>query len=126
MTGLEIIGAIGALSAFLSVLQNEGNIASQVESNALKELNKAVSRTEGYFSRDVMNRNLDEAKYELSELWNNASIACADAGYEKMQRLCQIKGVYWLNPTNWTDEEIEASGIQLAEMRKKLDIALAD
>ncbi|MEZ7493615.1 hypothetical protein QO198_18890 [Pseudoalteromonas distincta] len=43
-----------------------------------------------------------------------------------LQRLCQIKGVYWLNPTNWTDEEIEASGIQLAEMRKKLDIALAD
>ncbi|KAA1153905.1 hypothetical protein EU510_08945 [Pseudoalteromonas sp. FUC4] len=126
MTGLEIIAAIGAISAYIAVLQNEGHKNDEKEKNALLALNKAVLRTEGYLSRKAMNESSSDAKHELTELWNEASIECANAGFEKMQKLCQIKGVYWLNPSKWTDQDIKASGIQLAEMKMKLDVVLCN
>ncbi len=66
----------------------------------------------------------EQTKHELTELWYEASIALGNAGYPEMERLAQIKGVYWLDPSKWTDENIRQSGIELSEMRKKLESAL--
>jgi len=125
MTGFEIVGAIGAMSALICVFQNENNKSDEVHNKALLALNRAVSRTEGSISRSLMNQDSEKAKHELTELWYEASIALENANYPKMARLAQIKGVFWLDPSSWTDDDIRQSGIELSKMRKKLDDVVA-
>ena len=66
-----------------------------------------------------------EEAHDLTNLWHQASVAFGEAGNKEMQRLCQIKGDYWLDPHNWEQEDIDEAGIRLAEMRSELNKLLA-
>ena len=65
-----------------------------------------------------------EANYELTNSWHIASLSFRDAGYEKMQSLCSIKGDYWLDPAAWSEEQVQEAGIKLNEMRSRLKVVL--
>ncbi|SKC30728.1 hypothetical protein CZ809_00205 [Photobacterium piscicola] len=121
MTGLEILGALGALSACIGVLKPVVDRQDDLQTIAVEKLNEAVTETEGYF---YTQNGKAQIEHTLNRVWNSASIALDRAGYPEMSRLAQIKGTYWLNPNNWDDETIRESGIQLSEMRRKLNEAL--
>lgn len=121
MTGLEIVTALGAISACIAVIKPSVERKDDKLTIAIERLNEAVTETEKYFQyRDES----PQTEYTLNRVWNSASNAFEQAGYPKLAKLALIKGGYWLNPNDWTSEDVEASGIQLSEMRKRLEEAL--
>jgi len=117
MTGPEIVVA---MIGVLGILQTWK--ASQVQRNAAKKeaaqaLSDAVSKTQQVIARGV---GADATDYELTNSWHKASLAFRDANETKLSRLCQIKGNYWTDPGNWSDDQIKAAGIGLRGMRREL------
>lgn len=122
MTGLEIVTALGAISACIAAIKPAIDRQDDKLANAIEKLNEAVTETEEYFH---LRDSSPQTEYTLNRVWNSASLAFDQAGYPKLSEFARIKGGYWLNPNDWTAEDIEASGIQLSEMRKRLEEALA-
>ena len=125
MTGFEIIGALSGIIAILATMKSTDDRENELETSALKALSDAVTSTEKYLSLENKRSASVDANYELTNAWHKASLLFRDAGYSDMQKLCQIKGNYWLDPNAWTDEQVEKSGIKLKEMRERLNPALS-
>lgn len=121
--GIGVLSALGGLSASIGLLKAEADRKSDKHIKALEKLNEAVTETEAYFHN---RQDTAETDHRLNRVWSAASIALNDAGYPKLASLAEIKGTYWLNPSNWNQDLIEASGIQLSEMRTKLNAGLRD
>ena len=124
MTGFEIIGALSGIIAILATINNLNDKDNDKDKTALLALNDAITSTEKYLSISKKTNASIEANYELTNSWHIASLSFRDAGYEKMQSLCSIKGDYWLDPAAWSEEQVQEAGIKLNEMRSRLKVVL--
>lgn len=91
---------------------------------ALALVRKALQETKIYVeSRNQGAERNKEKELELSNLWSEASIYARKIDPDLAQRLHQ-KGNYWLNPDNWSIEEVFESGIKLERIDAELLEAL--
>ena len=123
MTGAEIVAALSALVAAIMSLDVVQTRRDNRRFKAIRELSNAVTATEGQVADSSVN---PEASYKLTNAWHQASLAFRDAGDDETARLCRIKGNYWLDPANWSDEQVSEAGIRLVEMRSALNSLMAD
>ncbi|MCY7345304.1 MAG: hypothetical protein LH614_03710 [Pyrinomonadaceae bacterium] len=86
--------------------------------NAINSLNLAALETKAYLT-SVEKRN-EPQNYEmernLMQLWIKASADLSKIDSDSTQdlsRRCMLKGNYWADPTDWTNEQIHESNIAL-------------
>lgn len=115
-----ILEAIGALATVAGILQTykASTLAEQDrKQEALSRLSDAVSATTRALNS---RRRRNGPNPDLGNAWRQAAIALRGAGEGKLSKLCEVKGVYWMDPSAWTPEEVDAAGIQLDAMDREL------
>lgn len=114
---LEAIGAFATLAGVLQTWKASDRGKKERKLQALSLLSDAVAATTKALNAKRKVRGADP---DLVNAWRQASIALEVAGESKLARLCETKGVYWLNPAEWTPEHVQAAGIPLQVMEREL------
>jgi hypothetical protein len=125
MIGLEIVGALAGIVAALQGWRSLGHQKRALKTEAVRALSEAVTATQEVVDKRSQGVP-DGIDYKLTNLWHRASLAFREAEEDKLARLCQIKGNYWLDPSQWTRELIRDAGIQLTGMQRELQRLLAN
>ena len=121
---MTIATILAGFKEILELIQSSSATRNEKQLTADKAFCEAVTMTESV----LRNRSPDEpnqVEYGLTNAWHQASLAFRDAGDDKLMKLCNIKGYYWMNPDQWTDERLEDAGIKLKRMRRELNKRLA-
>lgn len=114
---LELI--VSQFTALIEPMQNFSKDKRDLKDNALRAISHALNETYLYY-RDIESGrpiNLDSQK-QLSIYWSAAAIPLRHIN-EDLALICEFKSEYWVNPENWSDEEIHEHGIALNDLRKK-------
>ncbi|MFK3797092.1 hypothetical protein [Pseudomonas sp. NPDC088444] len=114
---LEII--VSQLAALIDSIQEFSRDKRDLKDNALRAISHALNETYLYY-RDIEHGkpvNLDSQK-QLSIYWSAAAIPLRHIN-EELALICEFKSEYWVNPENWSDEQIHEHGIALNDLRMK-------
>ena len=89
-----------------------------LKDNALRAISIALSETSIYY-RDLSIGKLRDLEKEaqLSRFWSAAAIPLRHFN-EELAGMCENKAEYWLNPSEWTSDQIKEFGIRLEDLRK--------
>lgn len=85
----------------------------ELKDNALRAVTTALLETKIYYRSMELgaSRNI-ETEDQLVKYWGAAAIPLRHIDQE-LAVICENKSEYWLNPENWSDEEVKEFGIQL-------------
>ncbi len=111
----EIIEGVVKLLGPIATLSKDRR---ELKDSALRSISTALNETYLYY-RDidrVNQRNLDR-EAQLSRYWSAASIPLRHFD-EELAGICESKSEYWINPENYTEEDINRFGIELGEIRQ--------
>ena len=120
---LEFI--VSQFIALIEPIQNLSKDKRDLKDNALRAISHALNETYLYY-RDIEKGkpiNLDIQK-QLSNYWAAAAIPLRHID-ENLALICEMKSEYWVNPENWSNEQIHEHGIALDDLRKKYRVMLA-
>ncbi|MNZ36999.1 hypothetical protein D3C78_544380 [compost metagenome] len=120
---LEFI--ISQFIALIEPIQNLSKDKRDLKDNALRAISHALNETFLYY-RDIEHgkpQNLDIQK-QLSNYWTAAAIPLRHID-ENLALICEFKSEYWVNPENWSDEQIHEHGIALDDLKNKYKSMLA-
>lgn len=114
---LEFI--VSQFTALIEPIQNLSKDKRDLKDNALRAISHALNETYLYY-RDVEGgKPIDlESQKQLSIYWAAAAIPLRHIN-ENLALICEFKSEYWVNPENWSDEEIHEHGIALNDLRRK-------
>jgi len=114
---LELI--VSQLTALIEPIQNFSKDKRDLKDNALRAISHALNETYLYYRGIESGKpvNLDSQK-QLSIYWSAAAIPLRHIN-EDLALICEFKSEYWVNPENWSDEEIHEHGIALNVLRNK-------
>jgi len=90
----------------------------ELKDSALRAISTALDETFLYY-RDLgkgSQRNLDR-EAQLAKYWSAAAIPMRHFDNE-LASICDYKSEYWVNPENYSDEQIMSLGIELGEVRQ--------
>ena len=90
----------------------------ELKDSALRAISTALDETYLYY-RDLNNgvpRNM-EREAQLSKYWSAAAIPLRHFD-EELANICDYKSEYWVNPENYSDEQVEELGIELGNVRR--------
>lgn len=122
MIGLETVGAFATLAGVLQTWKAGARGKKELKLQAMRELSAAVVATKKAIKKRPKK---GQQFHEVVGAWQRASIAFNASGEKKLSRLCQIKGLYWLDPFGWSPDQVHAAGIQLTAMDRELRRLLA-
>lgn len=120
---LEFI--ISQFIALIEPIQSLSKDKRDLKDNALRAISHALNETYLYY-RDIEHgkpQNLDIQK-QLSHCWAAAAVPLRNID-ENLALICEFKSEYWVNPENWSDEQIHEHGIALDDLRHKYRLLLA-
>ena len=89
----------------------------ELKDSSLRAISTALDETYLYY-RDLnknSNRNRDK-EAQLVKYWSAAAISIRHFD-EELANICDHKAEYWVNPENYSDEQISDLGIELGEVR---------
>ncbi|MGD1041499.1 MAG: hypothetical protein ABR913_00380 [Sedimentisphaerales bacterium] len=86
---------------------------------ALTKLSEAVTETRIILGKQRKQEIASEDKERLSRLWSKAGIAISEFDRDLAER-CDIKGVFWAGPENWTDKQIDDANIRIVAMEREM------
>jgi hypothetical protein len=112
---LELIAT--KLTALLGPLRAMSKDNRETRDNALRAISHALNETYIYY-RGLdrgKNRNL-EIEDQLSRYWAAAAIPIRHLDHE-LAMICEHKSEYWLNPEQWTSEQVTEFGIEVEKVR---------
>lgn len=90
----------------------------ELKDSALRSISTALNETYLYY-RDLekgSQRNLDR-EAQLTKYWSAAAIPLRHFD-DELANICDYKSEYWVNPENYSDEEVSKLGIELGEVRQ--------
>lgn len=105
------------LTALLGPLRAMSKDNREMRDNALRAISHALNETYIYY-RGLdrgEERNL-EIEDQLSRYWAAAAIPIRNLDSE-LAMICEHKSEYWLNPEQWTSEQVSEFGIELERVR---------
>jgi hypothetical protein len=120
---LEII--VIKLISLTGSIQKLPTVKPEIKYNALRVISHALNETYLYY-RDYDNgkqRDLGIEK-QLSNYWAAAAIPLRHIDQD-LAMTCEYKVEYWVNPENWSSEQIHEHSIALADLREKYRNMLA-
>lgn len=87
-----------------------------LKDNALKDISKALLETKIYYQARSRGEGRSFEKEELLvRLWSEASVPLRHID-ERLSVICIDKAEYWINPDNWSDDEVQSVGIKLEDV----------
>ena len=109
---------VGPFKALIKPIQDLARDKRELRDNALRAISHALNETRIYYQgrERGRERNLD-VEAQLVKYWSAAAIAIRHID-SQLAVVCEEKCEYWINPDNWTDEEVAQSGIALSDLVK--------
>ena len=108
---------LGKLIALLGPLRAMSRDHREVRDNALRSISHALNETCIYYRKlDSGRARSLEVEDQLSRYWAAAAIPIRHIDQELAQ-ICEHKSEYWLNPEEWTPEQLSHFNIELAGVR---------
>jgi len=107
----KLIGLLGPISTL-------SRDKRELKDNALRSVSTALRETQLYY-RDLgkgRERNMD-IEAQLAKYWSAAAIPLRHID-EELAMVCDRKAEYWVNPEQWSDEEIIRLGIKLEDVSR--------
>jgi len=112
---LEMIA--GKLTALLGPLRTMSKDNREMRDNALRAVSHALNETCIYYGGlERGNERNQEIEDQLSRYWAAAAIPIRHLDRD-LAMICERKSEYWLNPDQWTTQDVEHAGIRLQEVR---------
>ena len=113
---LEMIA--GKLTALLGPIRAMSKDNREIRDNALRAVSHALNETRIYYSglERGKERNYD-IEDQLSRYWAAAAIPIRHLDGE-LAMICEQKSEYWLNPDQWSPNDVKRAGIQLEKVRE--------
>ena len=110
---------IDTFNNLLVTINNISKERRELKYRALKAVLKALDETSLYF-RDLESGNLHDLDREamLVHYWSAAAIIIRHCD-PHFAEICYSKSQYWVNPLNYTQEQIDESGISLVNVRSR-------
>lgn len=107
------------LTALIGPLQNLSRDRRGLKDNALRAISHALNETYLYYEdlSQGMSRDRDIER-QLSNYWAAAAIPLRHID-EEVAMICEHKAEFWVNPDNWTADQIAQHGIALDGLRVK-------
>lgn len=88
----------------------------ELKDNALRAISTALQETKVYYrALDSGAERNQDTEAQLVKYWGAAAIPLRHID-EELAMICEHKSEYWLNPNNWSDEEIKEFGIKLQDV----------
>jgi hypothetical protein len=116
---------IEQFTALIEPIQNLSKEKRELKDNALRSISHALNETYLYYSGLTKGKpRNEEIEKQLSNYWAAAAIPLRHLN-ENLAMTCEYKADYWVNPDNWTDEQIEEHEIALDLVRGKYRNLLA-
>ncbi len=114
-----IIEIMDKLLGLLPNLATYSKERRELKDNALRAISHAIDETYLYY-RSLENGKLrnSEVEAQLSKYWSAAAIPMRHFD-EDLALNCEQKSEYWVNPDNWDNNRIEATGIALENVRER-------
>ena len=109
---------LDGLSKILGPIATLSKDRRELKDSALRAISNALDETFLYY-RDMDNgspRNL-EREALLSKYWSAAAIPMRHFD-EQLSTICEHKSEYWINPTNYNDNDIRELNIGLNNVRQ--------
>lgn len=109
---------INKLLEILPTIRSMSKDRRELKDTALKTISTALNETYLYY-RDLdkgKDRSLEKEEL-LSKYWAVAAIPMRHFDQE-LSMICDHKAEYWINPERYCQEEIQALGIGLSEVRQ--------
>jgi len=110
----QVIDGIVMLLGPVATLSKDNNV---LKCNALRAISTALDETYLYF-RDLnkcSNRNLDRES-QITKYWSAAAIPIRHFD-EELANNCDYEAEHWVNPENYTDEQLSELIKELVEVR---------
>jgi hypothetical protein len=107
---------IEKLIALLGPIATLSKEKRELKDNALRSVSTALRETQLYY-RDLgkgKERSMD-IEAQLAKYWSAAAIPLRHID-EELAMACEHKAEYWVNPEQWSDEEIVRFGIKLQDV----------
>lgn len=88
----------------------------EIKDDALRAISIALRETQIYY-RDLGHRNKRnrDKEAQLVKYWAAAAIPLRHID-EELAMICEHKADFWLEPENWSNEDIERVGIKLTDV----------
>jgi hypothetical protein len=106
------------LLAFFEHASSVAQDRRETYDRALKSVSYALHETYLYY-RDIDHHPRDpERERHLCHLWAAAAVPVRHLDID-LAAICEYKAEYWVNPDNWSMDDIRTHLIQLAEIRDR-------
>ncbi|MGB3463136.1 MAG: hypothetical protein WBA33_14335 [Rhodanobacter lindaniclasticus] len=91
----------------------------ELADKALNAVSRAINETYIYYRDVEAGDEIDKKRRDhLVHLWSQAAIPLRHIDLE-LAEICQYKSRYWLEPSNWRNEDVENFGIALEIVRDR-------
>lgn len=111
--------------ALIGPLQSMSKDKRELKDNALRAISHALNETYIYYNGlDKGKPRNEDTERQLSNYWAAAAIPLRHLNQD-LAMTCEFKADYWVNPENWSEEQIHEHGIALYGVRNKYRKLLA-
>lgn len=109
---------VDKLIALLGPIATLSKDKRELKDNALRAISTALMETKLYYRDRAKGkpRNLD-VEAQIAKYWAAAAIPLRHIDEELAQR-CEQKAEFWINPDEWSDDDVERLGIKLEDVSK--------
>lgn len=116
---------VGKLVSLIRPIQNLPHDKRAIKDNALRVISHTLNETYLYYRDFYKDRQRDLGiEKQLSNYWAAAAIPLRHIDQD-LAMTCEYKAEFWVNPENWTNEQIQELCIALDDLRKKYRNMLA-
>jgi hypothetical protein len=109
---------VDKLIALLGPIATLSKDKRELKDNALRSISTALRETQLYYRTHGRGRqrNMD-TEAQLVRYWSAAAIPLRHID-EELAAICEHKADYWLNPEQWSDEDVVKFGIKLDDVAR--------
>lgn len=119
-----LVGLLPALGNLLKDKSQRRRLQDDRGQRAVESILRAVNETKLYIAALSRSKSRDtDREEELSRLWTETAAALHGID-DDLGRRCRLKGEYWANPEQWSEQQVRDARILLTEVASDADALL--
>jgi hypothetical protein len=123
----EWLFLITHVKQWVSNLRRAKRERKEASKEALRAVIVAVRATTVYLrSLGEGHRKSFEKEERLAREWTELAFKLEDIGLHKLAKRCSIRGMYWANPNEYTEEFLEKAGVRLDDIERAARASLLE